>query len=411
MANKFIKIPAFGNSMYPFFLSGDILYIRAIPFRNIAIDDFITFVKNDIFITHRVIYVDIKKEYLITKGDTNLLRDKKITAEKIIGKVIKIERNKKVFYPETLYQLQSKTYRKEINQVTKLLTQKKINFLYLKGLPLHLYYKKAIPNRLYGDCDMLVEKKQLQRLEKILLTSGYKKQKTEYSFMHKVLKNKETEINYIKHINSIPVTFDVHVEPTFMMHQLGSLNAFYPETLLEVFSKDLLQHKRFLLVDRVRYPILSATHLIIYLALHLFHHNLQGYYRYDFFRLILAKEKVDRQDILACVQKYQLSSFVYPGFLLLLKYYTSTEGEKIFSDLKKTIQIHTSVLKHVQHIDIFNDDSRITAGIKRFMLLFQLSPHPIHKKITVFFDPAVLYSILWVAVKKAQKNLLLFVPK
>lgn len=409
MGKTFIKIPAFGNSMYPFFVSGDILFIQPIIFSNIAIDDFITFVKSDVFITHRVIYIDSKKKYLITKGDNNLLHDKKITAEKIIGKVIKIARNKQVHYPETLYQLQSTIYIHEITQITKLLIQKNFNFLYLKGLPLYLYYKKSIPNRLYGDCDMLVEKSQLQRLERILVTSGYKRQKTEYSFIHKMLKNKETEINYIKHVNSIPVTFDVHVEPTFMMHQLGSLNAFYPEKLLHKFSKDLLKHKRFILVDSIRYPILSPTHLITYLALHLFHHNLQGYYRYEFFRMIIEKEKVASTDILECLKKYQLSSFVYPGFFLLLKYYSSTAGEKIFFDLKNTTHIKKSVLKHIQHIDIFNNDSRITAGIKRFILLFHLSPHPLYRKITVFFDLSVVYSIIWVSVKEIQKRLLLFV--
>jgi len=58
-------------------------------------------------------------------------------------------------------------------------------------------------------------------------------------------------------------------------------------------------------------------------------------------------------------------------------------------------------------INIFNDESRLKAGIKRFLYLFVFSPSPLWKKILIFFNPQVIFAILWVAWKKIKKIFLI----
>lgn len=402
MITKLLKIPAFGQSMYPFFHSGDILFIQPISLQHIQINDFITFKKKSILITHRVIYIPLKKNYLITKGDTNLAHDGKIKPEQIIGKVIKVKRNEKTYTPDTIYQFQSLLYANEIEKINTLFQKKGIDFVFLKGLPLHLYYEKEIPKRIYADCDILIEKKQLLNTDQLLRNLGYTSHDDTLSKGHTLLKNKENAINYYKRIHGISITFDIHLEASFMMHQLGSLDGLYPQKLLDLFTQDLLLQKRIITIDTTTYPILSSTHITIYLALHLFHHNFQGYYRYEFLNTVLQKEKITMSKLTSCLQTYRLQSFVYPVFFLLWKYYQNSKAKQILN----VIDISESKLEKIKNqtkkIDIFSDDSRIEGGIKRFYLLFLYSPQNILKKLSVFISLPVLYSILWVGIKKLK---------
>ncbi len=102
--------------------------------------------KNTHLFTHRVIYKTVN--YLVTKGDNSFESDGKILPRHIIAKVYKIKRNTQTFNPESLYLLQSTLYLQEINQIKKLFEREKIDFVFLKGLPLHLYYEKTHPRRM-----------------------------------------------------------------------------------------------------------------------------------------------------------------------------------------------------------------------------------------------------------------------
>lgn len=403
MTPQFIKIPAFGNSMYPFFISGDILYIQPISLAKIKINDFITYIEKNIFITHRVIYIATNRNYLLTKGDANLRPDAKVKQEKILGKVIKIERNGKVYLPNTLYKFQSFLYFNEIKRVNNVFKEKKLNYVFLKGLPLHLFYEKTIPTRIYGDCDILVEKKQLEKVENILYKQGYSKEKKHYHFLHRVLQyeKKVTEINFTKEIHNMPIRLDIHVEPSFLMRHLGSLNPLYSETLLESFSDKILREKRTIHIKSIDYPILSPAHLIVYLALHLFHHNFQGYYRYEFLRKILQKEKLFLEDIKTCIQTYKFTSFVLPVFLLLSKYYNDILALQIVNSLYISKEHTKSLLTKIKYTKIFNGEKIANANAQQFKLLFYFSSHSLIHKITIFTSPLVLYAIVRFLLKKA----------
>src|SRR3989344_5401953 len=159
---KNLTIKTFGNSMLPFLADGDILNIKKITFQKIQINNLITFKYKSKFITHRIIYKNVnnKNAFFITKGDNNPIADYKIYPKQIIGKVESIKRNNRTLNITDLYFFQSTLYFQEIIKTNKILTKNKIDFLILKGLPLHLYYEKKYPNRIYADCDILIDKNQ-----------------------------------------------------------------------------------------------------------------------------------------------------------------------------------------------------------------------------------------------------------
>jgi hypothetical protein len=66
-------------------------------------------------------------------------------------------------------------WNQEIIKIKRAFEEENIDFVFLKGLPLHLYYEKTHPKRIYADCDVLINKKDFLEAEKIIIKFGYKK--------------------------------------------------------------------------------------------------------------------------------------------------------------------------------------------------------------------------------------------
>ena len=161
----FLKIK--GISMLPVLFSEDIVYFNKTYFNRLKNNDVILVKKNHHYFTHRIIYKI--KSYLITKGDNNLLSDGKIYPSQVIAKAIKIKRQGKTINIEDLYLFQSTLYFQEVVKIKKALEKENVDFVFLKGLPLHLFFESSHPKRIYADCDVLVDKKDFDKAEKILL--------------------------------------------------------------------------------------------------------------------------------------------------------------------------------------------------------------------------------------------------
>jgi len=406
MKSQLIKIPAFGNSMYPFFISGDILYIQPTPFKKIQINDFITFVQKNIFITHRVIYIPPNKKYILTKGDTNKEPDKKVLPKNIIGKVIKIQRKGKTFLPDTLYHLQSLLYYREIYKVNSLFRKHSINFVFLKGLPLHLYFDKKIPQRLYADTDILVDKKDIPACITLLQNHGYT-MRDPSTTVPKFLQTFPPEFDMTKTINGIPVSFDIHTEVCFMVKQFfGGLSPLYSEALLDTLGKNFLQQKRTINVEKSYFPILQKEDLILYLALHLFSHNLKGYNHYESIKTALAKQDTDFTLLAKSIKEFQLENYVYSIFLLLEKYYHIKFPISFIETIQPSEKIITYIKRHMLTTNIFSDEGKLTRGEEKFRHIFSLSPNTMLKKLSIIFSLPIIYSITWVFLKKIQRQLI-----
>jgi hypothetical protein len=279
----------------------------------------------------------------------------------------------------------------------------------LKGLPLHLYFEGEHPKRLYADCDVLVDQKDFNRAQKILYRFGYQKSDTALSPLQKKLKDKEVENAYWKTINGFSVVFDLHTEVVFMMTQLGKLSQLYPQQLINQLTAELLAGEKEIKINDEQFLILNFELLTLYLALHLFHHNFQGSFRYQFFDTVIRKSKLSAKDwekIAQIIAGYKLNKFVYPVFYLAEKYYQTPIPNYFLNQIKPSSPLAEKLINKLTLNSIITEEPRLKAGVNRFKNLFFLSPNPLWKKIFVFFNPQVVYSIFFVIFNRIKRMFL-----
>jgi signal peptidase I len=403
------KIKTFGKSMMPLLHDGDIVYIKKKRFSAIRINDIVCANKNEKTFTHRVIYKTDK--YLITKGDNNPVFDGKIYPKNLIGVVYKVKRRDEELNPEVLYLVQSTLYFTEIVKVKRAFEKESVDFVFLKGLPLHLHYEGIHPKRIYEDCDVLIRKNHFKKASLVLKALGYRVFESPLSKRQRALKDKEVELSFYKFTNGIWVSFDLHLEAAFLMTQLGKLDFLYSQKLIDSLSLKLLREKRYININNQRFPILSADNLFIYLVLHLYHHNFQGTFRFDLIKRLAKKEKINYNTISESIRKYRLDNFVYPALILLKKYYELNNITELLEFLKPSKTAQRFAEKDLGSVNIFNDDDRISSGIRRFRNAFVLSPNSYFIKSLIFLDKKVLYSIYLVVSRSIYRNLRLISTK
>jgi len=405
-----IPLKSSGISMEPIFHENDVLYFKKIAFKSIKVNDIVSIKKGKQLISHRVIYKTNK--YLVTKGDNNPISDGKIFPKQIIGKVYQVKRKGQIFDPEQLYLLQSTLYFQEIVKIKTKLDKQGINYVFLKGLPLHLYFEKTHPRRIYLDCDVLVDKKDFFKAEKILIKNGYRRYNQSLSKIHTFLRKKQIELPFYKTINGFSVVFDVHLDIDWMSQQLGRLEEFYPQKFIDQLTVDFLRTKRKVKINNEFFFILDTKYLILYLALHIFHHNFRGAFRYEFLNKVIKYSaphstkihpgSVIWADLTIRTNDFKLNNFIYPVFVLLKKYYQTPIPKSFFT----TIQPFNNVaMKQWNNVNIFDDEPRVHAGITRFTNLFVLSPNPLWKRLLILLNLQVIYSVFWVVAKKIDQIL------
>lgn len=381
--------------MAPIFVENDILYYRKVAFKNIKTNDIVIAKKGKKYITHRVIYTS--EGYIVTKGDNNLHTDGKVYEKQVVGRVYRIKRKDNYFAPKDLYRTQSLFYFNEIKTVANALMRKKIPFLILKGLPLYLHYTNNNPQRLYSDCDILVRPVDFPQTQKILETKGYFHIETtpiRYS-----RDGMRPEYAFYKKIHGFPVIFDIHTEPVFLMAKVPT-DRLYPRENIDAMTEDYLKHARTISIDTLTYPILSPAHLIVYLALHFFHHNYRGAYRLSLLNLVIdqelqgiTKKNTDRLwgHIARHINDYSLQNIVYPCFIFLRNYYKTAIPESFLSEIRPQGLTAWYIEKNILAIDPFTDQTTIESGIERFKNVLIMTQASIFKKSLTFLDIRVLF--------------------
>lgn len=394
---KSFSLKAEGESMLPLLHPHDIGFYKKISFNKIGTNDIVFAGRKNQFFTHRVIYK--ARDYLVTKGDNNPIADGKISPQHIFGKLTQVRRRGRLIDPEMLYLIQSTFYFQEIIKIKNALIKNQIDYVFLKGLPVHLYFENSHPRRLYQDADVLINREDYLKAKKILLKSGYQ---LAYSSLF-LEKNQEEETNkqetsFFKLVNGFPVVFDVHLEPVFMMTQFGHLDALYPQRLIDQLGREFLQTKKEIIINNEKFFILNSKFLIIYLALHFFHHNFRGAFRLELLDKVIRKLKLNNKDwinIRTKINQFHLNNFVYPVFYLSRKYYQTPFPD--FMNFRNFIDF--------KNLDIFSDEFRLESGMNRFKNLFFLSPLPWYKKIFIFGNSSV-WQHGYFTLKSKLKNLL-----
>lgn len=388
--------------MQPILWPGDVVYFKKISFKKITINDIVFAKKGKAFFVHRVIYIN--RNYLITKGDNNSNSDGRIYVKQIIAKACKIKRGREIFDIDAAYLFQSTIYFQEIINIKKMLGGKQINFVFLKGLPLHLYFERIHPRRFYADCDLLITASEFDKTRALLEKLGYHKIDTSLSKTQERLTNKEPEISFGKKLNNFRVVFDVHLEPVFLMTKLSQLDFLYPSSLLKKLTEKFLEEKQIVKIQQEPFPILATENLILYLSLHLFHHNFRGAFRYQLIEKILQTKHINWNLFLDTATAYRLKNFIYPGILLLRKYAHVSIPKTVMGKLNPKSLLVAFVSQRLAKEEIFDDESRILAGVKRFLFLFILSPNPALQKILVLSHFQTLFYFFWTIIFFAKSS-------
>lgn len=383
--------------MMPIIHQKDKIEVIPTTLNQLKINDLAVFKEKNKIIAHRVIFKT--KKFIITKGDNNPFNDGKIYKRQILGKVGSIIRKKNVYTIKQIYLIQSAIYYKEILNLKILLEKLGIDYIFLKGLPLHLFYQRFTPQRIYYDCDLLIHRSDFIKINKIMKKLNFKRFNTSFDKKNHLPISQQVEISFFKMVNNIPVVFDIHFQPVFLMTQLPFLETLYSKKLLDQMTNDMFKNTQRVIINDEKFTILNKKYLIIYLALHFFHHNYQGLFRLDLLKDIIKKEKIKKNqwlEIAQLIKNYQINNFVYPSFKILKKYSFIKIPQAFFDSLS----LNKKQLERYSNINIFSDKSRLDEGVNRFITIFNLSPYSFIKKIFVFINPKVIYFIFFFLKEK-----------
>ena len=313
-------IQATGKSMLPLFEPNDVLIWKKNKLFSCHLHDIVIINDKSRLLTHRLIYKS--KKYFVTKGDNNPITDGRLTSNRLVGKVTEIKRQGKLIKLSDLYQIQSLFYTRAIIQLCRALNVEGVNYLILKGLPVYQKYNKTFPNRLYADCDLLIENKYQIIVDNILKKLGFQPENpNKYESLSRFLTKGLKEIEYSKLEQGVPITFDIHfiialsshkvaLPIKMLQHEEQMLTDFYLETKKTItFSGQLIN-------------ILNTENLIMYLAIHQYGHNWNGINRFDLMVDVIKKSKnINWRQIFKDAEKYKVLNFIIPSFYILKKYY------------------------------------------------------------------------------------------
>ena len=137
---KGITLKVSGRSMRPLIEEGDVIHVEKCDPTALSIGDIITFKKNEVYLTHRVLWVRKRDNgiILITKGDNEIDVDPFVSPDDIVGKAVAIKRANRTRHLDTFP-------RRIINRISGILFLMETIFI--------LFYRfeaaKIIPSRTY----------------------------------------------------------------------------------------------------------------------------------------------------------------------------------------------------------------------------------------------------------------------
>lgn len=401
---RVFSVKSQGDSMFPLLQDGDIIEYVPTSFSKVKENDIVLTHVGEIFMTHRVIYKTAR--YCVTRGDNNPTADSPLQKKHIFARAARFQRKGKWYGIEDIYLRQSALYLHEIGKLEEQFRAQSVSHVFLKGVLVSLRYENSIPKRIYADCDLLVKRNEAQKIEEIFKTLGYEYVGRKISFVSEKKRHDYPEISFMKNVGMIPVVFDVHFEPVFLMTQLAGMNFLYDKQLLEDFGSEMLRNRKRVTVKGTSFTLCSVSDQILYLALHIFHHNFTGSARYFLLNCVITKSASPLvwKNVKETILKYRLQGYVYLVFVLLKKHYKTPVPSRLLRSIAPSWGKRKILLSLVNKIDIFSQDARLNAGVERFILIFILSPEPVWKKMYVFFHPDTLQSTFFILKKKIVKS-------
>ncbi len=379
------------NSMLPTLLPED--KPLPLPAKNLQPNDFLLFKNNNNqLIFHRLIYKHPTQDIFITKGDNNLLPDPPIQKAQILAKVIKVKRKHQILTIANLYQTQSTLYLKHLHTLINQFQHHRLPFILLKGVPLHLYINQQTPQRIFADNDLLIRSKDFSHVHQIFLKLKFKP----------ISPNNHTnQINYLKPTKPFPIIIDFHLKPAISFTKIPQLAQLTPSYQLTSY---LFNNTQTFKVKQTNFPILNNEALLIYLLLHLFHHNFKGYHRFQLIADLIKQKSINWTKFQQDVLQLNYQNIVYPGLKLIQHLYLPklTLPQLNPSPTSRFLSHH---FNHQPLTNHFITQTRTQAARQRLLLTLLLAPTPFTKKLTTFLKPSTYISIFRTYLTKPSTSI------
>ncbi len=364
------------NNQLGFLLPGDVIYFKK-KTGHLLIGDVILIEEKKELSIRKTVY--ISERYVLAEGQSKKDIRRKILPKHIIGKADFLIRDGQKIVLEDIYKYRAFLYMKEAIKITKELKISNIEFVFLKGIPIHMYYERTYPKRIFRDCDILIQANNFKKVRNILIKLGFNP-------IPNITNMNVKEFNFSKTINGIPVVFDVHTEIVFVAINKHS-NLFYPEEKVAKLNSIFMNEKVFFTLHKEALPVLSAENFFIYSSLHLFNHNYTGTFRYELLKNVLLEKRLDLAIIQLRIQEFELENFIYPVLLFLKKYYFISVPHSFIKNVKPKKGIVSYIRKNIFKNAIFDESSIAHDRRIRLQYHFNLSSAPFYKKIIAMCNP------------------------
>jgi len=405
---KQFSLKSEGESMLPILQPNDIVFFKKTNFARLKINDIVLVYKNKTGFTHRIIYKN--RLHIITKGDNNLQSDGSVYPKQILARVYQIKRGGEIFHPDRLYLLQSTFYFQEIVRIKQSFEKNGIDFVFLKGLPLHLYYEGSHPRRIYADCDILVNKKFKKKVASILEKFHYKTSvPSHYKDFQKFIGKELQEITYFKYVNQLPVLFEIHFNVKIMAR---NLKIPFPSLKkdLNAITHEFLSHKQMVKIHQSKFPILGLNDLILYLLIHFFADGLSGIHKLLLIKSIVNsknKSSLDWGKIMIQAKKYGMLRFIIPGIYFMKVYFHINTPLWILKKNYPNDFFYTMAILGALYgnIDIFNSRFVWQQRVRKAALIFFLYRDNALKKAFSLLQPQLLLHLFYFVFQSLKKQL------
>ena len=364
------------SSMLPLIHSQDRLIIS--KSKKLNFEDIVVFKQNNILKAHRILH--LSKDHLITKGDNNPKADNKIQKKQILGVVHQIKRGKEIITLNHLYFSQSIKYFKIISSLINKLDKNNISYVFLKGLPIHLHYKKSPPRHLYFDLDILISKNNLKKVNNLIIQMGFSKpDKSLYQTC-----DNPTQYNYYKIDKPINIFIDLHTEPGFGFTKSTHINSLLPNP--NILTKYLMDDSQKVYIDKQKIPLLNPEAQTILLFLHFFHHNYKQIHKLSIIKHI-NKKGLNWNKLFTDIEKLKISPYLKPAIILFNQYYPNIVPQLHMNTIKS---FKNSLITPVHYRGVFNNQNQRSSGTHRFFLILYLSESSFIEKVKIILNKKTL---------------------
>ncbi|WP_154973374.1 nucleotidyltransferase domain-containing protein [Priestia megaterium] len=270
----------------------------------------------------------------------------------------------------------------EMERISKLLAEKQIRSLFLKGPVVAYDLYGDISLRTSKDLDILISEVDLPKAESLLLKEGYEKEKV------------STILNEIKwrhhHVSYFHPEKKIQIEIHWRLH---------PRPMKEPKFEELWDRKRTSSLTKHPVPFLGEEDLFLYLIAHGARH---GWFRLRWLKdidQILKKKKMDDMKVRLSIKKYQQQRLVDQACVLVVQL-LDYPLNKAFSSKKSAQRITYQAYTYIINAEDFTYSNKYLFSLQPTMqriyfIMILLYPHSIDTKTLALPKPLYfLYFLL-----------------